>query len=296
MLAGILYGIGAALLQSISYICSAAFIARFNCGAVAHLSLTHLLIGAVSLLALPLLWHPAAVHLDRYWLPLLAAAFCYLVGQLSLYQAIRHSLASRVSPLLGLKVLVLALMGTFWFAEQYQALQWAGVGLCVLCAFWLSASGGRISSRALLWVIAACIGYALSDLSILYLMRAFDQLALLHAAGLSVALVYILCGLGSLLLWPRLKERGLLLHSAPAALSWLAGMLFLFACFAEIGVVFGGIVQSSRGLISIALALLLSLAGWRFAETLPPARVFWQRLAASVLMLGAIGLFSLGAD
>lgn len=296
MISGVLYGFAAALMQSISYVFSAQFILQHRAAPLTLLILMHLVLGGVGLAILPFLWHSKLLSVGDYIGPLLCTTFFYCVGQISLFKAIRASEASRVSPLLGLKVLVLAAMGLLWFGDSYQAVQWVAVGLCALGAVWLSASGGRISMSALGWVVMACVGYALSDLSVLYTMRSLEPLPLLHAAGVGVCLCYIICGALSLLFYPSLKEKHLLVQSAPSALTWLLAMVFLFACFAEIGVVFGGIVQSSRGLISIFLGILLTWVGFKYAEKMPVKSVFMQRVAASALMLIAIAMFSLGAN
>lgn len=296
MLSGVLYGFAAALMQSISYVFSAQFILQHRATPLTLLILMHLVLGGVCLLILPLLWHPKLLSVGDYILPLLSTTFFYCVGQISLFKAIRVSEASRVSPLLGLKVLVLAAMGLLWFGDSYQWVQWLAIGLCALGAIWLSASGGRISVSALGWVVMACVGYALSDLSILYTMHSLEPLSLIHAAAVGVCLCYMICGVLSLLFYPGLKDKQLLAQSAPSALTWLLAMVFLFACFAEIGVVFGGIVQSSRGLISIFLGVFLTWVGFKYAEKMPARSVFMQRFAASTLMLFAIAMFSLGAE
>ncbi|HBR98560.1 MAG TPA: hypothetical protein DD979_14485 [Gammaproteobacteria bacterium] len=294
MVTGILFGLGAALLQAVSYLCSAIFISTHKTSAATHLILVHIVMGIFSALLLPLFWHPLALDIDAYWLPLVSAAGSYFFGQFSLYQAIRYSVASRVSPLLGLKIFILAVFTSIVFDEQYRLLQWTAVGLCIVGAVWLSASGGRIGWRAFLWVVAACCGYAVSDISIVFLIEHFADLPDIPAILLSVTLCYLLCGLGSLALISRIQQPELLRASLPAAVSWFLAMCCLFACFAEIGVVFGGIVQSSRGLISILLTLLLAGFHWRFADPLPPRAVLVQRLAAAMLITSAIGLFSLG--
>lgn len=296
MWVGVLAGFAAAFLQSLSYVYSARFITQYRASSVTLLVLMHILLGLISLPILALLWHPALLNVSDYALPMGSTALFYCVGQIALFQAIRYSEASRVSPLLGLKVLALACIGLFWFGEVYQAIQWFAVLLCVLGAVWLSASGGRINMKAMIWVVIACLGYALSDLSVLYTMQSLEPLPLIHAAAVGVCICYILCGLCSSLLYVRVKEKHLLWASAPSALTWLLAMMCLFACFAEIGVVFGGIVQSSRGLISILLGVLLTWVGFAYAEKMPARSVFMQRMLASVLMLVAIVLFSLGAD
>lgn len=293
MISGIIYGLGAALLQSLSYLCSAIFISKYKTGAVTHLILVHIVMGVFCLALLPFLWHPAAANIQSYWLALVGAAASYMFAQFSLYRAIQASAASRVSPLLGLKIFILALISTMVFGEQYQLLQWLSVGLCILGAIWLGASGGRISLQALVWVITACFGYALSDISIVQLVQHFSMLPLVSAALLSVALCYLLCGLSCLVFVSRIKHPKLLVASTPAAASWFLAMCFLFACFAEIGVVFGGIVQSSRGLISILLTLLLAKLTISFADPVPPRRVLAHRFSAATLMTLAIAIFAL---
>ncbi len=295
MTTGIILGLMAALLQSITYVFNATFSARYQVSAVTQFVLTHLIVGGLSLLVLPWVWVPQILQPQLYILPLLAAMLTFLAGQIALYRAIQLSVASRVSPLLGIKVLVLALVGVLWLHEQYQVEQWLGVLLCVTGAVWLSLSGGTVDRSALLWVVITCVGYGLSDLFILELIQRFDTVSPLHAAGVSVSLCYLMVGLICLVWWPRIRNRELLLACFPGALSWFLAVACLFGCFAFIGVVFGGIVQSSRGVISIILGLALAWWGFRFAEPMPIRRVFVQRFSAASLMLVAITMFTLGA-
>ncbi|WP_343807338.1 DMT family transporter [Marinobacterium maritimum] len=296
MAAGIILGLMAATLQALSYLFSARFGLRHQASPVTLLVLMHVWIGIVALLSLPFLWHPQILASTDWLLPLGVMTLSYLIAQLSLFQSLRHAESSRVSPLLGLKILVLILLGSSWQGEHYSLLQWGAAGLCALGGVWLSRCGGSIPWQASGWIALACVGYALSDLSVVYLVRAFDQLPLLQAAGLSVALSYLLCGLGCLLFWPRLRQRRLLLQSTPVALSWLLAMICLFSCFALLGAVFGGIVQSGRGLISILLGLLVVRLGWSAGERAPAFAVLVQRMLAAGLMLLAIVLFALGGN
>lgn len=294
MTGGVVFGLLAAMLQALSYLFSARFGIRYRASPLTLLVLMHVWIGGAALLALPFVWHEQLLIQTDWVLPLLGMTCAYLLAQLSLFQSLRYAESSRVSPLLGLKVVVLALIGSLWLAEAYSLQQWLAVGLCGGGAVWLSRCGGRVPLNALGWIALACIGYSLSDLCVVYLVGAFDGLALLHAAALGVALSYLLCGLGCLLWFPYLSQRHLLLQSTPVALSWLGAMIALFACFALLGVVFGGIVQSSRGLISMLLGLVALRMGWVSGETTHNRSVLLQRLAAVSLMLVAIVLFSWG--
>ena len=292
MTTGILFGLGAALLQSVSYLLSAVFISRFKSGATTHLIIVHIIVGLLALTLLPFIWHPLAMDIEGYGLPLVGAAASYMFGQFSLYKAIQHSVASRVSPLLGLKILVVALLGITLLGHQYEWIQWLAVMVSVSGAIWLSACGGLVSKKAMIWVVATCTGYAISDICIFYLIQHFSSMPLLSAAMLSVALCYSLCGLSCLIFWRRIKQPQELLASTPAAITWFFAMCCLFACFAELGVVFGGIVQSSRGIISILLTILLASFSLSFTDPLPPRGILFQRIAAACLMSLAIVLFS----
>ncbi|MBN1670360.1 MAG: hypothetical protein JXR37_04975 [Kiritimatiellae bacterium] len=71
-------------------------------------------------------------------------------------------------------------------------------------------------------------------------------------------------------------------------------MVLLFATFGTIGVVYGNIVQSMRGLISVVLGAAVAALGWRAVEQRVGREVVLRRLAAAALMCGAIALFKLG--
>jgi len=80
-------------------------------------------------------------------------------------------------------------------------------------------------------------------------------------------------------------------RAVPFAVTWFAAMLFLFGCFARIDVVYGNIVQSTRGLMSIGLGALVAAAGFERLERRVDRGVLLRRLGAALLMTGAIVLF-----
>jgi hypothetical protein len=96
-------------------------------------------------------------------------------------------------------------------------------------------------------------------------------------------------------LFPPLAKKGTQrawLGALPYAAFWFLAMVLLFECFLRIGVVFGNIVQSMRGLISIGLGVWVASMGWTHIESHMPRRVFWKRVIAALLMLGAVALYS----
>ena len=59
-------------------------------------------------------------------------------------------------------------------------------------------------------------------------------------------------------------------------------------------VVFAIILQSTRGLFSIGLGVLLARWGLIHLEPAVGGRIVWKRLLAAILMVGAIALYALG--
>ena len=289
---GLVAGLGAAFFQSFSYLFSRRFLHREPAGILSLLTFSHLLMGAFSLVLLPLCWagweilHAAAVR------QLVAGALFYFVGQAGLFWTLQRVESSRVAPLLGIKIIVLALIVTLWQGQSLGLPRWLAVLMSAGAAFLLNEAGGRLPWQSLAGLVTAVVGYSLSDLNITALVHSL-QPAGAAAPFLGVALSYLLCGIMSLplLLVTGRGASAAWRRAAPYAASWFIAMLLLFTCFGAIGVVFGNIVQSLRGLISIGLGVWVVRAGWTHLETHVPRRVFWKRFAGALLMLGAIALY-----
>ncbi len=295
MFIGILYGLGAATAQSFSYLFSRHFVAEFRSNAMYLLTLSHFIMGWFSLLLLYIIWPEKWPAFGDYALFLLGATVFYLFGQASLFLALQISAASRASPLLGLKVFILAIISVIFFNYHLNPCQWMAVVISVIAAIMLNWSGGSMPWQSVMWILSACLGYSLSDLNIKELVECFSYLGLTHAAALSVCLSYLLCGLISIFFLLFLKHTTLKMwiHSLPYSVSWFIAMMLLFACFGSIGVVFGNIVQSSRGIISIAIGSLVAAAGYVHLEDKVKTSVFVRRILAAVLMAAAIAIFYL---
>lgn len=321
--AGVALGLAAALCQSASYFFSRLFVLRKGGGGLRLLVLGHLLMGLMSL-AILAAWRPAIPRTGAFVAPLLSTALFYLSGQACLFYALRHVEASRASPLLGLKILVLAAITVLAFRQRLTGLQWLAAGLAVAAAFLLNRLGRTLPGRALAGILLACVTYSLSDLSIVRLVPAVAEGHGAFAATLlAVTLSYVICGLVALILWPWAGRATAdeWRYAMPFAVSWLAAMLFLFACFAQIGAVMGNVVQSTRGLMTVAIGAVLAhygigrgAAGASAADgsAAPPApaevealaaialepkvdrRLLARRLAAAALMSAAVALFFLG--
>ena len=68
-------------------------------------------------------------------------------------------------------------------------------------------------------------------------------------------------------------------------------MVGLYCCFGLVGVVFGNILQSTRGVMSVAIGATLAQLGWHELEQRVDRVTLLRRLAAALLMTAAIALY-----
>ncbi len=296
-LLGIVLGLAAALSQCFSYLVSRAFVVRHRHAFVGLLLTSHLYIGVMALGVLAVAWSPAMPPAEQYARPLVVATLAYLLGQGAMLLLMHFTNPSRVAPLLGAKIIILAILATAFFGYRLSPLQITAVAACTAAVVLLNYTGGTLTLPALLILLTACTGYALSDLNIHALIVGLQPLRPLHAAVVGGALSYILCGAISLLLLPWLVRRRMLVnwrYALPFAVFWYAAMLGLFGSIGLVGPVFGAILQSSRGLMSIVIGVFVARLGWLHIEQQHAPRVWAKRAAAAVLMSLAIGLYALG--
>lgn len=294
MILGILLGLSAALFQSISYLCTRLFIKEHKNDIGILLALSHIIMGIISVPLAFFMMPKNMPDFSVYIVSLMECSGFYLLGQFFLFTALIKSEPSRVSPLLGMKVIILALIGFVFLHQHLNPAQWIAVVICSFSVFMLSNSGKKLHSSSLILIILACFAYCFSDINIKILVEQFKYLGLFHGAIFSAALCYIVCGIVGLLfilIQPHRTSRDTWLYSLPFAFSWLMAMICLFSCFAVIDIVFGNILQSARGIISIAFGYLIAHFGFERLETKITRTVFIKRILAAVLMLASIALF-----
>jgi hypothetical protein len=211
--------------------------------------------------------------------------------------ALKHTEASRLSPLLGLKVCFIALISISFLDADYSTLQWVAVAATVAAGALLNWTGKAPPASSVAFILAACLCYSLSDISIKLLVNTLNLDSVYQGTMLSVCLTYCLCGLLSVPVWMATfgeNDAKLALDAFPFAFTWYLSMIALFSCFGMISVLLGNIVQSTRGIISIAVAFAVARMGYEHLESRIPGSLFARRIFAAVLMLAAIILFSYG--
>lgn len=292
MTTGILYGLAAAFLQSCSYVFSRNFVVK-HANPIHLMIYSQIIMGIFAAALLPFVSPPGLFKHHEYVMPVILCAVFYVVGQGSFFMTLRELEASRASSLLGVKLVVLALINLLVFGAAISTVQWGAVILCMVAAVMMNFSGGKMSWKAVFWLLITCIGYSFSDI---YGKEAVFKIAgdsSLPSAMTSTALSYLLLGVAAVpcLFFIR-KSYPAMLAALPFAVCWFGAMLVLFGSFAVLGVVFGNIIQSLRGLMSIGLGVLLAHGGFSHIEAKTGPAVFQRRLVAAILMIAAIAIYS----
>lgn len=265
----------------------------------------HVVMGGVAMAGLILLQPRSLPPLAQFVGPLAGAAGFYLLGNVILFGLLRTLEASRLTPFLGLKVFILALIVAMVLREPLSATQWLAVALSVAATVLLQGTAGGLPSAALGRVLVVCLCFALSDLFIVRLIDSLDASGpgpsgRLFAAVLGMLLTYIFCAAvcGPIVLAGRCRPAagtaGPAWRMAAAyACTWLLAMAALYACFALVGAVFGNVVQSTRGIMSVVIGATLAHLGWHELEQQVDRATLIRRIGAASLMTAAIAVYVL---
>ena len=303
---GVVSGLAAAFFSAVSYLVSRHYgLGQRAMGrkgaALRLLAVSHLLMAAVCIPFTWAAWPASPPPVRLFALPLALSVGFYLFGQASLFAALKRVEASRMAPLLGLKIVMLAVIVSFVLGHVLDTRQWLAVALSVAAAVMLQAGRGAVPAGAFGFVLSCCLCFAISDIFIIRLIDGLQAGAMtssvvvsrLHAGGLAMALTYGVCGLLFVPLAVGLRPytRTDWVAAAQYASAWLVSMVGLYCCFGLVGVVFGNILQSTRGVMSVAIGAALANLGWHELEQRVDRATLLRRLAAALLMTAAIALY-----
>ncbi|MFH1497300.1 MAG: EamA/RhaT family transporter [Verrucomicrobiota bacterium] len=227
-----------------------------------------------------------------WWRPAVAAA-AFFMGQVLTFMALAGEV-SVATPVLGLKIILVALLSTLLLAGDVPPVWWAAAALSTVAIALLNrpvggASGHGRVGRTVALAAGAAAAFALSDVLV-------QRWAPLTGAGRFLPMMFALLAVFSFALVPRFNAP---LRAMPrAAWPWLlagavllalqaAGMAWTLATHGDATA--ANVVYSSRGLWSV---LLVWLVGHWFGNTEGrlPAAVLRRRLGGAALMIAAIGL------
>lgn len=234
----------------------------------------------------------APVEWGDSWRPAVTAVFFFL-GQVMTFLALAGEI-SVATPVLGLKIIMVALLSTLLLAGNVPLVWWAAAGLSTLAIGLLNRPikgviQGKDVGRTVVFAAGAALFFALSDVLV-------QKWAPLMGVGRFLPIMFGFLGLFSfglipffsapLRMVPRPAWPWLLIGSVVLALQ-AAGVVWTLATHGDATA--ANVMYSSRGLWSVAMVWMI---GHWFGNTegkLPPA-VLGRRLTGATLMMAAIAL------
>ena len=291
---GILVGLFAATMQSSSYICSRIFSEKHPKATAGFLIYTHIQMGIISSIVTFFIWPDDFPDIRVFLVDFLMMCFPYFLAQSCLFMILKSTNASKIAPLLALKIVVLVLISMFFMKESYTFGQWCAFCMVIGSAFLLNKVSGGIGGKNLILIGIACTGYALSDIFIKRTVDHFNYMGDFLGIIFTTSLCYTFLGTTVLIAVPFTKKftRQQFVDAIPFSCTWLFAMVFLFSSFGIIGAVYGNIVQSSRGVISILIGTIIASLGYVHLESKTNKTVLIKRTCAALLITLAIILFN----
>ena len=295
MIFGIFAGLTAALLNSVGYLFSAFFLKKSN-------SPFKLLVFAQTwmlIFSVPFIWFllPEKGIADpaKFFTALAYWVLVFCTGQASFFLALRHFEASRLSSLLGLKIIVLTVIYMFVNKSIPNTGQWLAVLMAAAAAMLINYSAG--SSRNLkgwIYVFITLICYSLSDINetTMVLCLVESGLPTLRSAFAATMTNYVALGILTLPGLFFFKPDKTFHLSVPYAAFWLLSQAALMTCFALVAPVFGNVILASRGIFSVLLGALLAVIGIQGVDAQISKKQWFRRGIAALLMVIAIAVYS----
>lgn len=292
---GLIFGFGVAVGASLSYVFSRQWVSVRGWSLKQLLVISHVWMGAIAAIVLMLLWPENMPSWKKWLLPTLSVELPYLAGQVGTIYALRHTDASRIAPLLGIKIASIALLSTVILGQPPMPLQWFAIALAVGSAFLLNHAGGSMPRKAIAGTLFAVVGYSFSDLSITWLNETLEPVGKWQGPVIGAGLAYTFAGLGAaaLLPWFGSRDPKRWVAAVPYSLAWVGSVGCLFTAISMLGVVLAVIMQSLRGLLSVLLGAAIARLGHHALETHLERSVLVRRVLAAIMMTCAIALYVL---
>ena len=303
---GIAAGIGSAILQSCSYVASAAYLKRrakpfemlmYSQGFQFFFALALL----VWLSPWKMLGDSAILRANALWLVI------FTIAQFSMFAAQRFVEPSKIATWLGLKIVVLALLAVFWPIGDGSLgpVHWIAIGITVAAAWLLNASGGlKTGWKGGLFLASQIIVASFCDRQQVHIMQLFQThgSTMFQSALLTLSLGYFSFGIAAIgwSAWNIARSkasRGAFkdaVWALPFALFWFTAMICIYFCYGELGPVFGNVVQSTRAVIAVGIGYLAFKLLPVKVEATASLSMWLRRLAAAILMTLGIILYNIG--
>ena len=278
------------LIAAVLYALSALLIKRsseLGAGSLRTLVVSNI---ACSLVFMPLIVLGGTIHLELWWQPVLVAA-CFLTGQWFTFLSLQKGDVSVATPVLGCKIIMVALFVTLFTQETVKPLLWvaavlASVGVAVLSRR-QSANHHHVGQTIITSLLGAAF-YALFDVLV-------QKWASHWGLGYFLPLTVTIAAVASLVLLPRIKP--ILSEHKRETWGWLLSGAFVISLQSVLIVASiaywqnaaqANVIYSSRGLWSIVLIWLCGHWFQSKEQQLGGSVLAWRFFGALLMMLAIL--------
>ncbi len=283
---GILCGFFGALCQALNYAFSKDCQAKYNLHGLKELIAIHLVMLAVTL--------PFFVFCG-YWrycdetmiLYISAVVAPYLIAQYVMIRAFDLSDASVVSPLLTLKIPMLAMIALLFLGKSFGLPQYAAILAIIMLGIYFSSLAGRASFKLICHILTACLMFCFSDIAMTKLTHLLP-VPPLEAVFIGSVWEYVVAG--TLMLGATAVRRVHIKdvwHAKWVGITWFSATLSFVVTFNVNGVVEGNIIQTLRSVIGVVISYLF------YRKYIKDRATFRKKLFITAGMFAAVGLYYL---
>ncbi len=247
-----------------------------------------------AVLFLPLGFFAKEVDWALWWMPV-TAAVTFFFGQVFTFQALRHGDVSVATPLLGMKVLFIAVVSSTLFRESLELRWWIGAAASSLGVILVTGASWRTLVPRLfradaVMSLAAAVSFAVTDVLVRQWAGRFGVAAFIPLMFAVVALLSVGVFVprnGRRIVAVPVPARGFLFAGAVILSVQALGMALALSYYGNATAV--NIVYSSRSVWSVVLAWMLGRYFAMHEEGAGPG-VMRRRLLGSILLFAAVVL------
>ncbi len=283
---GILCGFLGAFCQGLNYVFSKDCQSKYNLHGLKQLTAIHLVMLVISLPPFILcgFWQFASPEVFLYMFYMVAP---YLAAQYVMIRAFDLSDASIVSPLLTLKIPILALMALLFLGKAFALPQYLAILAIMGLGFYFSSLAGRASLKLILHIIAACTLYAIQDIAMTELTHLLPC-PRFEAVFACAVWEYVTAGLLMLCAVPLRHVKPLdVWHAKWVGITWFCATITFLVTFNVNGVVEGNIIQTLRSVVGVIIAYLF------YRKYIKDRATFRKKLFITAGMFAAVALYYL---
>lgn len=281
---GLICGFLAALSQALNYTFSKDCQEKFNLHGFRQLIAVHVFMFILSFIPFAFFGFYKYLSLQLLWYETLVIA-PYLAAQYIMIKVFDANDASVVSPLMTMKIPILAMISIIFMGKEFGVLQFCAIAMIICLGLYFSSLSGRARPLLLLVIAFACLMFCLSDIAMTSLTHKLG-LPRLEAVRVGAVYEYLFCGVLAL---PFMYKTKVTLKSAYhakwVAITWYFCTLTFIVTFNVNGVVEGNIIQTLRSVIGVLIAYIF------YRKYIKDRNTFRKKLFITAGMFAAVGLY-----